>query len=329
MLAPVLAHVWRGAVSEAAIRGHVAVVEPDGRIIAAVGDAAAVTTLRSSVKPLQALVFVRRALDAVGATDAELALVCGSHNGEAEHVATARSLLARAGVPEAALACGPQLPFDELSARRLLAAGESPQPIHNNCSGKHAGMLAACAVAGWPLQGYIEPDHPCQREVTAVLAGFLDVELGSAPWGIDGCGLPTYGVPIASLARAFAAGAADPGFRRCRHAMAAHPWLVAGSGRFDTAVLAGAGGTVTAKGGGAAVWAATVAGAGVAIKLEAGGAEALPAVALEVLRRLGATGEPMPEGLRPFARPSVTNWAGRTVGEIAVEPGAFAPLGGG
>ena len=328
MLPPVLASIWRGSVREAAIRGHVAVVDGGGRLVASVGDPGVVTTLRSCVKPIQALSFVRDAMAAVGATDAELALACASHNGEPEHVTTARGLLARAGVSESALACGPQLPFDEASAHRLLAAGEEPRPIHNNCSGKHAAMLASCAVAGWPLDGYIGREHPCQLAVTAALSAFLDVDLGAAPSGVDGCGLPTFGVPLHALARAFASASQDAGFRRCQDAMAAHPHLVAGTGRFDTALLAAAGTSLTAKIGGAALWAAVVRGGGpaVALKLEAGAGEAIPPVACAVLRRLGAFPDPAPFDLARHEEPPVRNWAGAEVGRIRVEQDAYETL---
>lgn len=325
---PVLASVWRGDVREAVIRGHVAVVDGEGRLVGSVGDPAAVTTLRSCVKPIQALPFVRTAMDAVGAEDSELALACASHNGEPEHVSTARRLLARAGVSESALECGPQLPTDEASARRLLAAGGSPLPIHNNCSGKHAAMLVTCAVSGWPLEGYVLPGHPCQLAVTAALGAFVGAGLEGAPRGVDGCGLPTFGVPLQALAHGFAAASADPGFRRCQDAMAAHPHLVAGTGRFDTALLAAAGARVTAKIGGAAVWAAVLRGGGpaVALKLEAGAGEAVPPVACAVLRRLGAFPDLAPTELERHAEPVVRNWAGAAVGRIRVEDDALESL---
>ena len=162
---PVLATVWRGEVVEARIRGHVAVGAASGAVITAVGDPLSATTLRSCVKPLQALPFVRLAADKLGATEAEIAIACASHQGEDEHLAVVRGLLARAGVPEDALRCGPQLPSDEPTARRLLAGGGVPRPIHNNCSGKHAAMLATCAVMGWPLDGYMDRDSALQRHV--------------------------------------------------------------------------------------------------------------------------------------------------------------------
>jgi L-asparaginase II len=325
---PVLATVWRGDVVEARIRGHVVVADAAGNPITFVGDPLSATTLRSCVKPLQALPFVRLAADKLGASVAEFAIACASHQGEDEHVATVRGLLAKAGVPEEALGCGPQLPSDEPTARRLLASGGVPLPIHNNCSGKHAAMLATCAVMGWPLDGYMDPRHPCQRAVTAAMSEQFDVDLSQVPHGIDGCGVTTYGTTLLALARAFASASADPAFRRNQDAMAAHPFLVAGTGRFDTALLGAAGSRLTAKIGGAAVWAAVVrpAGPGIAIKLESGSFEAVPVIATAVLQRLGLLDADLPEALQPFALLPLRNWAATTVGETAPEPNALSSL---
>jgi L-asparaginase II len=318
---PVLATLWRGTVVEARIRGRVAVVDASGNVVSSAGMAQTETTLRSCVKPLQALPFVRLAAERLEAGDAEIAIACASHQGEDEHVATVQRLLAKAGVPEEALGCGPQLPSDEATARRLLASGGVPRPIHNNCSGKHAAMLATCAVMEWPLDGYMDPAHPCQQAVSGALQEMLGVDLAAAPRGIDGCGLITYGIPLAAIAHGFAAASTDPAFRRAQDAMAARPFLVAGTGRFDTALLEVAGAGLTAKIGGAAVWAAVArpAGPGIAIKLEAGGMEAIPVVALAVLQQLDLLPAELPDRLRPFARLTVRNWAGSDVGEIRAE----------
>ena len=325
---PVLATVWRGTVVEARIRGHVAVVDASGDVLSAMGTPNVETTLRSCVKPLQALPFLRLAADRLEVDDAEIAIACASHQGEDEHVATVRGLLARAGVPEEALGCGPQLPSDEGTARRLLASGGAPKPIHNNCSGKHAAMLATCSVLGWPLDGYMDPAHPGQQAVTRAMEEMFGVDLDSAPRGIDGCGLVTYGIPLAAIGRGFAAASADPSFMRAQDAMAARPFLVAGTGRFDTALLEVAGARLTAKIGGAAVWVAVArpAGPGIAIKLEAGGGEAIPVVVIAVLQQLGHLPAELPDRLRPFARLTLRNWAGRDVGEIAAEPVGLGPV---
>lgn len=325
---PVLATLWRGDVCEGFIRGSVAVVDADGRVTGAIGDPDLVTTLRSCVKPIQALPFVETAADRLGASTEDIAIACSSHNGEPSHVAAVRHLLDLAQVAESALRCGPQPPMDEASSRALLQGGGTPQPVHNNCSGKHAAMLATCAVQGWPLDGYTDPAHPCQQAVLAALARLLGVTTEAAPWGIDGCGLPTYGVPLRAIARGFARGdAGGGGFARCQEAMGGHPHLVAGTGRFDTALLRAAGDEVTAKGGAAAVWAAALRGRGVgiAIKLEAGAGDAIAPIAIALLGRLGVLDGLSPE-LAAHAVPARSNWAGTRVGEVRVEDGALAAL---
>ncbi|HKR98548.1 MAG TPA: asparaginase [Candidatus Dormibacteraeota bacterium] len=311
-----LATAWRGDVPEAEYRGHVAVVDATGRVVDALGDPDAITTLRSCVKPLQALPFIRLAVDRLGAPEDEVAIACSSHSGEPEHVAVVQRLLSRAGLDEASLACGPQLPFDEHAAAARIRAGTGLQRIDNNCSGKHAAMLATCVAAGWPVLGYERRDHPMQRAVAEAMGELLGSDLSEAPYGIDGCGLPTYGLPLQTVARAFAAGQADHAFRRGLDAMAAHPHLVAGTGRFDTALLAAVGDRVASKIGGAAIWAGALRpdGPGIAVKLEAGADPAIPAVALAVLRRLGV----QPDGLETMQRPVLRNWSGDEVGEIRI-----------
>ncbi len=308
------------------MRGHIAVTDASGSVLHSAGSPDVETTLRSCVKPIQALPFLRLAADRLEASSPEIAVACASHQGQDEHVATVRGLLARAGVPEAALGCGPQIPSDETTARRLLASGDVPRPIHNNCSGKHAAMLATCSVMGWPLDGYMELGHPCQQAVSGALEEMLGIDLDTAHHGIDGCGLTTYGIPLTAIARGFAVASADAAFRRAQDAMAAHPFLVAGTGRFDTALLEAAGAGLTAKIGGAAVWAAVVRpnGPGIAIKLESGGGEAIPVVAVALLQQLGVLASDLPEPLRLFATLTMRNWAGRDVGEIRAEPVASA-----
>jgi len=323
-----LATAYRGDIAEARYRGHVAVVAADGTVLGAIGDPATVTALRSCVKPLQALPFVRDAVDELGVTPDEIAVACASHNGEDIHVRAVATLLARAGLNEGALACGPQPPMGPTAARELIAAGLPARPIHNNCSGKHAGMLAACVVAGWTTEGYQRIDHPMQRSVAAAMDEYLGHHLSRAPVAVDGCGLPTYGVPLSALARGFAAAQTDAAFRRCQEAMAAHPMMVAGTGRFDTALLEDFGTAVTAKIGGAAVWVACArpAGPGVAVKLEGGVDSAVAPIALATLRSLGLLPDRVTPGLAAYARPVLRNWAGEPVGEIRVEKAAFAQL---
>jgi L-asparaginase II len=326
-----LASTRRGTAVEAIIRGHVAVVDSAGALIGSAGDPDAVTTVRSCVKPIQALPLVRDAAVSLGLSDAEIAIACASHGGEPAHVAVVRGLLTRVGLDENSLSCGPQLPMDEPSADVMLAAGQRPGRLTNNCSGKHAGMLAVCSVRGWPTDGYAGADHPLQVDLSRLMGDLAGVDLAAAPVGIDGCGLPTYGLPLRCLARMFAAASGDPAFRRCQAAMAAHPHLVAGRGRFDTALLEVAGAGLTVKGGAAGVWVALrrPAGPALAIKLEAGDQSAISAVALAALERLGWLDHDQLRhpALRGFGQPVLRNWAGASVGEITAEPAWLRSVG--
>jgi L-asparaginase II len=328
-----LATIWRGTALEGVIRGHVALVDSAGELLGGAGDPDAVTTLRSCVKPLQALPLVRAAADhGLDVSEAEVAIACASHGGEPAHVEVVMGLLDRTGLGEDALSCGPQLPMDEPSAEAILAAGGRPGRLTNNCSGKHAGMLAVCAARGLPLAGYAGFDHPLQVEIRGIMGELAGVDLASAAVGIDGCGLPTHALSLRALARMFASAAGQPEFRRCQEAMAANPYLVAGRGRFDTALLDVAGSRITAKGGAAGVWAAVRRpdGPALAIKLESGEQSAISAVAVAALQSLGwlspsDVSDPLLAG---FARPPVRNWAGAIVGEISPEPGWLAGLAG-
>jgi L-asparaginase II len=317
-----LAEVWRGDVCEVVVRGHVAVVAADGTLLAQAGDPDARTPLRSTVKPLQALPFVSAAADALGATAEEIAVACASHSGEPRHVEVVRRLLARAGLDDAALACGPQWPYSEAAAHALVRAGESAGRVHNNCSGKHAAMLCACVHNGWPVQGYAAFDHPLQKDIRRRMSDLAGIRLADTPRGVDGCGLPTHGVPLRYLARMFAAAsAAGGGFARCQEAMAAEPFMVGGTDRFDSQLLEWAGGALTCKSGGGAVWACVARGGGpgVAVKLEAGIGPSMPPVALGVLRALSLLStDGMPAALAEKERGVVRNWAGDEVGETRV-----------
>ena len=317
-----LAEVWRGDVCEVAVRGHVAVVAADGTLLAQAGDPEARTTLRSTVKPLQAIPFVAGAADALGATAEEVAVACASHDGEPRHVAVVRGLLARAGLDDTALSCGPQWPYSETAARELVRTGETAGRVHNNCSGKHAAMLCACVHNGWPTEGYAAYDHPLQREIRRRMSDFAGIRLADTPRGVDGCGLPTHGVPLRYLALMFAAAAAaSREFARCQEAMANAPYMVGGAGRFDSLLLQWAGTTLTAKSGGAAVWACVARGGGpgVAVKLEAGVGGYMAPVAVAVLRALALLpAEGMPAELEALERGLLHNWAGDAVGETRV-----------
>jgi L-asparaginase II len=327
---PVAVEVWRGDRVESRHRVRACVVDAAGRIVLSLGDAEAPVFPRSAVKPFQTLALLESgAAERYGVSDAELALACASHGGEPEHVRLVEAWLARLGLDESALACGPHAPLHAPSAAALIRAGEAPRRVHNNCSGKHAGMLAAALEQGAPTRGYEHVDHPVQRHVAAAIAELAGLRHLPEP-GIDGCSLPNHPLPLQGLAR-MAARLADPGgleplravaLDRVVRAMQAHPRLVAGTGRCCTAVMQAAA-DVVAKTGAEGVYLAAIRsrGLGIAVKAEDGATRAAEVAFLAVLDHLGALDAGAKAVLEPFMRPILRNFAGLTVGRIAPVPG--------
>jgi L-asparaginase II len=331
---PVLVELQRGTMVESVHRGRVAVVDADGVLVTALGDVDAPVYPRSAVKALQALPLVESgAADALGLTDAELALACASHGGEDAHVRGAAAMLAKAGVDDSVLECGAHWPSHEASAQALVRAGRAPGALHNNCSGKHAGFVClGCIVAkGAELRsfqgGYVKAEHPVMREVGAALGAATGTDLEHAPRGTDGCSIPTYGIALRALALGFARFGTGIGLRegharaarRLRAAVAAHPFMVAGSGRFDTRVMERFGERVFCKVGAEAVYCAALPerGLGVAIKIDDGNtgraAEVAVAALIEALLPLGGDDAAF---LRTLSDAAQVNWRGIEVGRL-------------
>ena len=200
-----LLYTMRGDLVETIQRGHVAVVDVRGHLIASSGDPEATSYMRSVAKPLQATMLVQSgAAERFGLTGPLLAICCASHQGEPSHVAAVREVLARVGVPESALQCGVHAPAYTPAAAALWRAGEEPGAVHNNCSGKHAGMLAAARALGAPLEGYLSLDHPVQQGILANVAALAGVPRERIVIGVDGCSVPVHGLPIRAMAYAYA-----------------------------------------------------------------------------------------------------------------------------
>lgn len=327
---PVAVEVWRGDRVESRHRASLAVVDRDGRLLAAVGEPETPVYPRSAIKPLQALPLVESgAADAAGLTERELALACASHAGEPVHVRLVEAWLARLGLEEAALACGPHPPGHGPSAEALLAAGERPGRRHNNCSGKHAGMLTLARHLGAPAAGYERPEHPVQRAIRATFDELTDGALLDPP-AIDGCSVPTWAMPLRALALGLARLASPEGLaperraaaQRIALAMVREPLLVAGSGRLCTALLERGGGLL-AKTGAEGVYVAALPGSGraLALKVEDGAARAAEVALLAALGALGWLAPPALRDLARFARPVLRNHAGLEVGRILPAPG--------
>ena len=331
---PILVEVLRGGCVESAHAGAVAVLDADGAVVASLGDIARPVFPRSAVKLLQALPLVESgAADQLGLGAEELALACASHNGEPEHVRTAAGMLAKAGLDAAALECGTHWPYFEPAQRSLAQRGERPGALHNNCSGKHAGFLClACALAqGGDVaafaRGYVAPEHAVMREVTAALSETTGCDLEHAPRGTDGCSIPTYAIPLVALARAYAKVATGLGvaperaraMRRLREAVAAAPFMIGGTGRFDSRVMQRLGERACIKVGAEGVYCAALPekGLGVAIKIDDGNnaraAEVVMATVLEACVRLD---DDEAAFMRAFSAPRLVNWNGIQVGGL-------------
>lgn len=332
---PILVDVMRGSAVESTHRGAIAVIDDDGAVLASLGDIERPIFPRSAVKVLQALPLVASgAADQLGLSDEELAIACASHGGEEIHAKTAARMLAKAGFDAGSLECGAHWPYFEAAARALAARGEQPSALHNNCSGKHAGFLClACAMHGGAIdlrqyaKGYVAAEHPVMREVSAALQAATGFDLGATARGTDGCSIPTYAIPLRHLALAFArvatgvglgAGYADAA-QRLRAAVASAPYLVAGSGRFDTRVMEQLGARVFCKVGAEAVFCAALPerGLGVAIKIDDGNtaraAEVVMAAAIEALVSLDDADSVF---MRSLSEPTLQNWNGIQVGAL-------------
>jgi len=324
---PVLVEVTRGRAVESRHRGAAVAVDAGGAPVAAWGDVAARVLPRSAVKPLQALALVESgAAAAYSVSEAEFALACASHAGEPRHVEVVAAWLARLGLAESDLACGGHMPGNEAAGRALVVAGKRFGRLHDNCSGKHSGMLTLARHLGAPTKGYERADHPVQRRIVAVLSDLAGARLGARDAATDGCGVPTYPLPLAGLARAwarFGTGAALGPARaeaaaRLRAAIAANPVLVAGSGRLDSEVVAASAGRVLVKVGAEGVYAGAIpaAGLGIALKIDDGARRAAEVACVALLDRLGALDDEVRRELAGWRAPKVVTRAGEVVGEI-------------
>ena len=319
---PSVVEVTRGSVVESRHVIHIAVADARRGLIASSGDATCVTFVRSAVKMFQALPLVEDGVaTAIGLTGEELALCTASHNAEPFHVDASRRMLAKAGVREEDLACGAHEPMYPPAAEALRRAGIAPGRIHNNCSGKHAGMLALAQHRGWPLDGYHRLEHPVQQRVLKTLAAWGGVDANAIALAVDGCGLPTFALPLDRVALAcakFAAAQSGEPAATISSAMTAHPEYVAGTGRLCTVLMATAYERLFAKVGAEGYYCAGVPGRGlgIALKAEDGARRAAEPALLAVLRMLEVLTSHELDTLREYAHPVVLNTRGETVGEI-------------
>jgi L-asparaginase II len=301
----------------------------DGEVLLAFGTIDEPVYLRSAAKPFIAAAVVRAgAADRFGFDDRDLAIMSASHNGEPGHVAAVRALLEKIGAQPADLQCGAHAPSYEPAA---LALAEPPTVLHNNCSGKHAGILALCRMLDAPFAGYLDAGHPAQRAILALCERVSDDRFGADGLGIDGCGIPVYATSLRRAARSFARLATlselDPAdaaaLARVRAAMIAEPFYVAGTDRFDTDLLRAGNGRIACKAGAEGVHASALLdlGAGLVLKVVDGTRRAAAPAAVALLSRLGALDDMQVSTLGSHASAAIRNVAGTPVGTIAVLPG--------
>jgi L-asparaginase II len=301
----------RGRIVESIHFGAAAVVDSQGRLLASIGDPQTVTFLRSSAKPFQALPFIERGgHEKFGFTPREIALTCASHSGTDEHVEVVKGMQAKIGVTVDDLMCGMHYPIHEASADAMKVRGELPTPYRHNCSGKHTGMLAHAKLRGLPTAYYVDFHHPIQESILQAFAEMCDLRAEQVELGIDGCSAPNFAVPLYNAAFAYARlckpdSLAPERAKACKtitSAMMAHPDMVGGPERFDTALMRAGNGKIVVKGGAEGYQSvgllpgalgADSPGIGIAIKISDGDPtdRARQAVALEILKALGALRE--------------------------------------
>ncbi|MBB4041462.1 L-asparaginase II [Microvirga flocculans] len=328
---PFLVEVMRGNLVESRHRGSISVVDAEGATVLSIGDVDRRVFPRSAVKALQAMPLVESGIaDKYGLTDEEIALACASHSGEPEHVAVAQAMLAKAGQDVGCLECGVHWPMGESANRALAASGKTPSALHNNCSGKHAGFICLACGQGQSPKGYVGADHPVQRMVRETLEEITGACHSIDKSGIDGCSIPTYAVKLPSLAFGFArfgTGIGLPGdgkaaAARIRKAVARHPFMVAGTGRFDTNLMGYLGERAFVKVGAEGVYCASFPelGYGVALKADDGNARAAEAMMAGLVLRFLDLSHDERKAVEALAQPVFKNWNGIEVGQIRLTP---------
>jgi L-asparaginase II len=324
--------VRRGTRVESVHQVAVCVADLDGTIVMKAGTVETPVFLRSSAKPFIAAAAVREGvLERCGFGERELAVMCASHSGEPGHVEVVASMLERIGATVDDLGCGAHAPSYEPAAAALAARGERPSQLHNNCSGKHAGILALAKVLGAPFAGYLEPTHPAQRKIIALCERVSDDVFEGDKLAVDGCGIPVYATTLRKAAVSFARFATLEGLddddatalARVASAMTAEPWYVAGTGRFDTDLIRATRGRIVCKAGAEGVHCDALldAGLGVALKVIDGSRRAAAPATLAVLDAMRAFEPGVRDLLRAHALTPVKNVAGRVVGEVAALEG--------
>jgi L-asparaginase II len=330
-LSEVLVEVLRGNRVESIHLGSIAVVNAAGENIYQTGDPAFEISMRSCAKPLQAIpVILSGAAARFKFSDQELALFCGSVSGQSFHVEAVRSVLKKIGLTDDALLCGTHPPSHRTTAKELQQKGVKPGPVHNNCAGKHAAMLALCMHHGWDTTNYLPLEHPVQQLILATIVEMTGVEKENIHAAVDGCGVPVFYVPLKNLARAYAR-LAEPflleesrlnstqqAIKKLMSAACIHPEMVAGDERICTDIMRLAGKSVFAKTGAEGGYALALfdKGWGAALKIEDGNQRALGPAVIELLQQLGALSNSALTQLKNYHYPAILNHRKEQVGEL-------------
>lgn len=325
--AQVLVEVTRGPLVENQHRGHVAIVNWEGKLLYSAGDPYHITYWRSSAKPFQAMpAVVTGAVDRFGITPRELALFCASHNGETMHTETVLSIFKKNGLSHDLLQCGTHLPYHEETARAMLAAGEKPNSLHSNCSGKHSGMLTLTAHLAFDPLNYLDLNHPVQQMILDYISEFTGYPRQEIAIGVDGCGVPVHGLPIYNMSLAYARLTRPEGIeqkradacRRITQAMMTHPEMVGGTDRFCTDLMRVAEGKLVGKAGAAGVYCVGIIeeGIGITVKCEDGAGRGRDPVVVEILQQLGYLNKEQVQALEKYHRPQNINHRKEKCGEV-------------
>jgi L-asparaginase II len=308
---------------------HVAAcaVDADGDVQLALGDIEAPFYLRSAAKPfIAATALATGVAERFGLETHEIAVMTASHNGQPQHIEAVRSILQKIGLDETALRCGPHEPYDEDAKKALRHSGIEPRPIHNNCSGKHAGILALCRTLGADTASYLSAENPAQTMILATCAAISGDPEATFRIGVDGCGIPAYATSLRHAATSYMrlatlSGVEEPlatALRTVREAMIAYPEYMSGTGEFDAALMRAGDGAIACKGGAEGVHGSAVidAGIGMVLKVIDGAERARPPASIALLSRLGALDPSQVTELTSFSQPALHNRAGTLVGEI-------------
>lgn len=323
---PVLVEVWRGEFLESRHRGALAVVDAGGDTVLQAGDVGSPVYSRSSLKPIQALDLLESGAAARFALDGGcICLACASHKGETEHTRRVGAWLEHIGLDASALECGAHRPYSDEARDDLVRRGRAPTALNNNCSGKHAGFLTTARHLGIDHHGYIHPDHEIQRRITRVIVETCDFAVDGQTPGVDGCGVPVWGIPLRKLARAFAAfapAARGSGARAAARgsivdAIVHNPYLIGGGGDFCSRVIGRGRGAVIVKTGAEGVFTGTLLGEGLgfALKIDDGASRASE-VAMAALLEHFAVDADFRAALAGEVDVPMHNVAGRVVGRI-------------